>query len=285
MQIVRAKKMGFCFGVKEALKIAEEVIAEHNEKKVYMLGMLVHNAKVMENLDKKGVKIIEEEDIEKLSENDVVILRAHGVSEKTYEKLFEKKLKIYDAACIFVKKSRELLVTKEKEGYNILFVGDRNHPEVKGIVSYGRNVKIVSNMEEIKEFIEKLSGKEKYFVLAQTTLNKKEFNIIKDILKEKFPTIEIGDTICGATYERQLAIEELAKNVELVLIVGGVNSSNTRKLYNISKTINPSSYYIEKKEDIKNEWFEGKEIIGITAGASTPEESIVEVEEYLKHLK
>ncbi|MBZ4683864.1 MAG: 4-hydroxy-3-methylbut-2-en-yl diphosphate reductase [Fusobacteriaceae bacterium] len=283
-KIVHAKKMGFCIGVKNAVNLAEEIL-EKNFENVYIVGMLVHNNIVIEDLVKKGAKIISEEDIlnEKynFTNNDAILVRAHGTIKEVYEKISKTKATIYDAACIFVNRARDILIEKIKENYKIIFIGDKNHPEVKGIISFGREkVNIFADLDELKK--SDIDKEEKYLILAQTTFNKNMFNEIKEYIKENFKNYEIANTICGATFERQRATEKLAKEVELLLVVGSTKSSNTKKLYNIGKNLNNNTYLIEKKEDINKRWFEGIDVVGITAGASTPEKSIHEIEKMLK---
>lgn len=282
MEIVRAEKMGFCFGVQEAVNLVEEVIKENPGKNKYIYGMLVHNKEVTEEFERQGVKTIDSSGIELLGQDDAVIIRAHGVVKSEFERLLNRGVKIYDATCIFVKKAKEMLVEYEKKGYNTFLIGDKEHPEVIGIVSYGNKTTVVANLEELKSAV--VDKNEKIFILAQTTLNKNEYKIVKEYVAKEMPNTVVGETICGATHERQKAVEKLAKETDIVLVVGGTNSSNTKKLYNISKAINDSTYLIETKNDIKKEWFkEGSNIkVGITAGASTPEKSILNVETYIK---
>ena len=155
MEIIRAKHMGFCFGVSGAIETCYNVLKEpeNSEKKIYILGMLVHNEYVVKKLEKEGFEIIEEEDIlekkDKLKDGDIVIIRAHGTSEKVYNILKKKNIKIYDATCIFVTQIRKTLIEMESKGYEILFVGDKEHPEVKGIISSGKNIRVFKNLEEI----------------------------------------------------------------------------------------------------------------------------------------
>ncbi len=279
-QLVRAEKMGFCFGVKEAVNLAKTINSNHN---IYMLGMLVHNEQVIENLKKKGIKVVTEEDLlnkkDKIKSEDSVIIRAHGTIKKIYEILIQKNVKIYDVACIFVKRSREELLKYEKKGYKIIFIGDKYHPEVKGIISFGSDVVVIKDFEELKEFsFDKTS---KYYVLAQTTLNKNMFNDIKCFLENNYDNCIVGNTICGATFERQIAVEKLSTNTDVMLIVGGKNSSNTKKLYNLSKQNNKRSYLIQTYEDLDFSWFETGDKIGITAGASTPDEIVEKIESIL----
>lgn len=284
MTVIRAEKMGFCHGVEEAVVLANRVAKENPQKNIFILGMLVHNKEVIKEIEASGIKIIEEEQVENglysFSKGDIVILRAHGSTKNIYEKLLEQEVEIYDAACIFVKRIRNLLLKKMTEGYEILFIGDKDHPEVKGIISYGKDIKVFKDLDDLKESDIDRNGK--YFFLTQTTFNKYIFNNIKQYIKQEFLNSDIGLTICGATYERQIAVEKLANEVDAILIVGGKTSSNTKKLFQIAQKINPNSFLIETKEDLDLEWLKGKNRIGITAGASTPEKSIIEIERKIK---
>ncbi|MEI6858010.1 4-hydroxy-3-methylbut-2-enyl diphosphate reductase [Psychrilyobacter sp.] len=276
----RAEKMGFCFGVKEAVELAENI---KSNQKIYMLGMLVHNEQVIEQLKSKGIVVVTEEEVlegrDKIHEGDSVIIRAHGTIKKIYEILNQKNVRIYDVACIFVKRSREELISHEKYGYKIIFIGDKLHPEVRGIVSFGYDVKVVKDFQKLKRM--KFEGSEKYYILAQTTLNKNLYGEITEYIENKYENCKVGNTICGATYERQKAIEKLSTEVDVMLIIGGKNSSNTKKLYNISKELNNKSYLIQTYEDLDFRWFEKGNKIGITAGASTPDEIVEKIESIL----
>jgi 4-hydroxy-3-methylbut-2-enyl diphosphate reductase len=285
MEIIRAEKMGFCFGVKEAVELARKLAVENPVDKKYMLGMLVHNEQVIETLKKLNMEIISEEEVLKsqgsiLKKGDMVIVRAHGTKKEVYDVLYQREATIYDAACIFVKKARKLLLKKENEGKKILFIGDRGHPEVQGIISFAKDVQVFLDFNEFKK--ESFEKDQEYFLLAQTTLNKNIFESIKKYVFSNYPNIEIGDTICGATYERQKAVEKLAGEVDIMLVVGGKHSSNTKKLLNISTELNPRSYLIQTKDDLDLSWFKGIKKVGITAGASTPEESILEIENSIR---
>lgn len=286
MEIIRAKHMGFCFGVAGAINICEEILKdkEKKEKRTFILGMLVHNENVVKNLTKSGFEIIQEEDIindkDDLQEGDIVVVRAHGTTKNIYDKLVERKVQIHDATCIFVSKIRKTLVEKEKDGYNIIFIGDKTHPEVKGIISFGNKVTVCADLEELKML--DIDRDKKYCLLTQTTLNKKKLEKIKSYLENSYQNVKISDKICGATQVRQEAVEDLSKIVDILIVVGGKNSSNTKKLYEISKNINPNTYLIHDENDLVKEWFVGKDKIGITAGASTPEEIIINIENKIR---
>lgn len=286
MEIIRAKHMGFCFGVAGAINICQKVLNDQNNsgKKIYILGMLVHNEHVVNSLEKQGFITINEEELlshkDTLKENDIVIIRAHGTSKKIFEILEEKKVKIYDATCVFVTQIRKTLVEMEKKGYDILFIGDKNHPEVKGIISFGNKVTICGDLEELKNIT--LDSSKNYCLLTQTTLNKKKLEKIKSYLENNYQNVKILDKVCGATQVRQEAVEDLAKNVDMLIVIGGKTSSNTKKLYDISVSFNPNTYLIQDENNLKKEWFEGKEKIGITAGASTPEEIVIKIENQIR---
>ena len=283
-EIIRAKEMGFCFGVKEAVELAEKLAETKKNHKIYMLGMLVHNEHVINKLTDQGVEILDEktllEDNDRLVEGDIVIVRAHGTIKSVYEKLVERKVEVYDAACVFVTSIRKTLQEKEKEGYEIIFLGDLDHPEVKGIVSFGKRVNNIRGLDDLKAF--EIDGSKKYALLTQTTFNKNKFQEVKKYIESNYHNIDIFDKICGATYVRQKAVEELAKEVDLLLVVGGKNSSNTKKLYEISKKINLKTYLIQDENSINGEWFSGAKKVGITAGASTPEEVIIKIENIIR---
>ncbi|MDP0506422.1 MAG: 4-hydroxy-3-methylbut-2-enyl diphosphate reductase [Fusobacterium sp. JB019] len=285
MKIIRAEKMGFCFGVAGAINLCESVIkTEKDYNKAYILGMLVHNKNVVEDMEKKGFITVSEEDLIsgkiKFEKKDLIIIRAHGTTEEIYDILKRSEIKIIDATCIFVKKIRETLIEAGKNGKEILFIGDKNHPEVKGIVSFGRNVKVLANYDEFLDF--EVEKNKKYCLLTQTTLNKEIFFQIKKNIENNYENIEIFSKICGATYERQIAVEKLAKEVDVVLIVGDLASSNTKKLYNLSKSINNKSYLIQNKSELNRKWLQNIKNIGITAGASTPEKVILEIEKDIR---
>lgn len=286
MEIIRAKHMGFCFGVSGAINICNKISEDESNfgKRTYILGMLVHNEHVVKNLEEQGFKIVEESAIlegrDELQEGDIVIIRAHGTSEKIFQILKDKKVEIHDATCVFVTQIRKTLVEMEKKGYDILFIGDKNHPEVKGIVSFGKRVTICNDLEELLNIT--LDPNKKYCLLTQTTLNKKKLEKIKNYIKENYSNVEILDKVCGATQVRQEAVEELAQIVDLLIVIGGKTSSNTKKLYDIATSYNPNTYLIQDETDLKKEWFQGKEKIGITAGASTPEEIVIKIENQIR---
>ena len=282
MEIIRAKYMGFCFGVLEAINVCNSLVEEKGKK--YILGMLVHNKQVVEDMQRKGFKLVTEEellqDVDSLEENDIVVIRAHGTSKKVHEKLKERKVKVFDATCIFVNKIRQEIEIANEKGYSILFMGDRNHPEVKGIISFAKDIQIFESYEEATKL--KIDLDKTYLLSTQTTLNKRKFEEVKKFFKENYKNVIIFDKICGATAVRQKAVEDLAVKVELMIVVGDTKSSNTKKLYEISKKLNDNTYLIENEEQLNLDIFSGKKVVGITAGASTPEETIMNIEKKIR---
>ncbi|WP_405356049.1 bifunctional 4-hydroxy-3-methylbut-2-enyl diphosphate reductase/30S ribosomal protein S1 [Fusobacterium animalis] len=282
MEIIRAKYMGFCFGVLEAINVCNSLVEEKGKK--YILGMLVHNKQVVEDMQRKGFRLVTEEellqDVDSLKENDIVVIRAHGTSKKVHEKLKERKVKVFDATCIFVNKIRQEIEIANEKGYSILFMGDRNHPEVKGVISFADDIQIFESYEEATKL--KIDLDKTYLLSTQTTLNKRKFEEVKKFFKENYKNVIIFDKICGATAVRQKAVEDLAVKVELMIVVGDTKSSNTKKLYEISKRLNDNTYLIENEEQLDLDIFSGKKVVGITAGASTPEETIMNIEKKIR---
>ncbi|MFA1735883.1 bifunctional 4-hydroxy-3-methylbut-2-enyl diphosphate reductase/30S ribosomal protein S1 [Fusobacterium animalis] len=282
MEIIRAKYMGFCFGVLEAINVCNSLVEEKGKK--HILGMLVHNKQVVEDMQRKGFKLVTEEellqDVDSLEENDIVVIRAHGTSKKVHEKLKERKVKVFDATCIFVNKIRQEIEIANEKGYSILFMGDRNHPEVKGVISFADDIQIFESYEEATKL--KIDLDKTYLLSTQTTLNKRKFEEVKKFFKENYKNVIIFDKICGATAVRQKAVEDLAVKVELMIVVGDTKSSNTKKLYEISKKLNDNTYLIENEEQLNLDIFSGKKVVGITAGASTPEETIMNIEKKIR---
>lgn len=277
MKVVKSEILGFCFGVRRAVDLAKKALVENNQKKVYSLGPLIHNEFVLDNLKNQGLIIVEENEIEKIEDESVVIIRAHGVSPEVINQLSEKKCVIVDATCPRVKCSQKIV--EKNSDSKIYLTGDSNHGEVKGIAGYAKNdFYLIKNEEDANNVC--LDEGEKAVLLSQTTFSKKEFEKIKDILVSKNLSLQVVNTICSATKERQESLVNLCKDVEAVIVVGGKNSANTNRLYQIAKNNCKNVFYIETENEITKEMF-AFEKIGITAGASTPDELICAVENKL----
>jgi 4-hydroxy-3-methylbut-2-enyl diphosphate reductase len=262
MKIEKARSYGFCFGVKRAVEIAEE------SKDAVTLGPLIHNPLEIERLSKNyNVKYIDS--IEDIDENiKRVIVRTHGIPKEKLKKLKEKNVEIIDATCPFVKKPQEIVEEMSKRGYDIVIFGDKNHPEIQGVMSYSTHnrVYVVLTPKELKN----IKLKEHIATVAQTTRKISDYLKITDYLIKNYKEVRVFNTICNATFENQDAVKDLAKKADIMIIIGGKNSSNTKQLYNIAKEF-CDAYLVESEEELKKEWFEGKTLCGISAGASTPE--------------
>ena len=277
MEIKVAKSAGFCWGVKRAVNMAVRAIKK-GKGKAYCLGELIHNKREINRLKTLGMEFVD--NMEELKEGSTVIIRSHGIAPQVLENLKKKGLDIVDATCPFVKEVQDKAVKLEKEGYPVLILGNSNHPEVEGIAGHVKAPIIVNSLEELKKLPQFL----KLGVVCQTTLNLDFFRKAISLLALKAKELKVYNTICKATAIRQKEAKELASQVDVMLIIGGKNSSNTTKLYQISKSVNERSYHIESKEEIDLSWFEGAEIVGVTAGASTPQWVIDEVVSYLRFL-
>ena len=263
MKIELASSYGFCFGVKRAIKIAEE----HPGSKTY--GPLIHNKDEINRL-KDGFSIGLAESLSDIEDQDSVVIRTHGIPKKELESLKKQDTTIIDATCPYVTTPQHYVETMSKEGYSIVIFGDRNHPEIKGVVSYAQDQKdafIVLNAKELDD----LPLRSKVAVVAQTTRKPEDFLKITSALILKHKEVRIFNTICNATFENQDAAADLAKKANVMIVIGGKHSSNTKQLHSICKNYCEDSYLIENEEELDREWFLDKELCGISAGASTPD--------------
>lgn len=275
MEIIEGKTSGFCGGVRNAFTKAEQELDKTKEE-IYCLGELVHNKQVIEKLEKKGLKTIE--DIEEAK--DKAIIRAHGVSKEVYKRAKQKGIELIDLTCPKVLQIHKMVEEYAQKEYFIMLVGVENHPEVIGTMSFcGENSFLIRNEEDIGNAIKSIN-KSKILILAQTTYSLKKFEEIlekiKNVVGDKYQ-IDIKDTICPATRMRQEETEELSKKVDYMIIVGGKNSSNTKKLYEIAKANCKNSVVVETVQELDLEYIRKLEKIGIMAGASTPKESVEEI--------
>jgi 4-hydroxy-3-methylbut-2-enyl diphosphate reductase len=276
MKVILAKQAGFCFGVKRATQLAFE--AAGKDEKTYTLGPIIHSPQVVGKLEELGISALDS--LEGL-DSGTIIIRSHGVEQKEIYEAEQKKLTIVDATCPFVKKAQEHVKSLTEAGYKVLVVGDADHPEVQGIVSYGGdNVFVVASGEEVK----KLPKTKKIAVVAQTT---QSFENLKNVVSEcllRGGEIRVYNTICDATAVRQEEAKELAGRVDCMLVIGGFNSANTRRLLEVCAEIQPCTYHIETAAEINPVWFEGVKQVGVTAGASTPKWIIDEVMNKIEQL-
>lgn len=269
MEVEVAKKSGFCFGVKRAIDWALKVGERCNT-----IGPLIHNPHVVEDLKKKGIIPVEEiDDID----SSTVILRTHGVSKKVIDELNKKGLHVVDLTCPFVKKVKDYAIELEKQGYFIVVIGEKNHPEVEAIVSHLKNVVVVNSVSDVG----KVGERDKVGVVVQTTQTLKLFQDIVAELRKRYNELKVCNTICNATAERQEEAIELAKGSDIMIVVGGKNSANTNHLAELCDAI-VETHHVQGADDLKNEWFKGKKKAGVTAGASTSTEIIKKVKKMIE---
>lgn len=283
MEIILAKSAGFCFGVQRAVDMAYEQ-AGHRE--VYTFGPIIHNEEVIEDLKSKGVNIIEDLDELEGKAECTVVIRSHGVEKKVYDDLNSRGIHVVDATCPFVKKIHNIVKNDSEAGRVIIIVGDPNHQEVKGIVGWcSGEVHVVDSEEGALSLIDVLSDESREIsVVSQTTFNLNKFNNIVDIIRNKLYNVNVYETICNATAVRQKEAKEIASRVDAMIVIGGRNSSNTQKLYDISKKECENTYYIQTLVDLDLTTFESVSRVGITAGASTPNYIIKEVHSSMAEL-
>ena len=283
MEIILAKSAGFCFGVQRAVDMAYEQ-AGHRE--VYTFGPIIHNEEVIEDLKSKGVNIIEDLDELEGKSDCTVVIRSHGVEKKVYDDLNSRGIHVVDATCPFVKKIHNIVKNDSEAGRVIIIVGDPNHQEVKGIVGWcSGEVHVVDSEEGVLSLIDVLSDDSREIsVVSQTTFNLNKFNNIVDIIRNKLYNVNVYETICNATAVRQKEAKEIASRVDAMIVIGGRNSSNTQKLYDISKKECENTYYIQTLVDLDLTTFESVSRVGITAGASTPNYIIKEVHSSMAEL-
>ena len=286
MEVTVAKSAGFCFGVKRAVDTVYREI-ESGEKPVYTFGPIIHNEQVVEDLENRGVQVIHSEDeLEGLSGGTVVI-RSHGVSRDVCEKIEARGMKIVDATCPFVKKIHRIVDEEGRNGRHVVIIGSADHPEVQGIMGWASGpVTVMHTAEEAESFVPE-NGKP-ISIVAQTTFNYNKFKDLVEILCKKrydnnvLNILNILNTICNATEERQREAKNIAGEVDTMLVIGGRHSSNTQKLFEICKKECGNTYYIQTPVDLDSEMFHHSSYVGITAGASTPKKIIEEVQEHVR---
>lgn len=280
MKVTLAKSAGFCFGVKRAVEMVYK--EAETGKKVYTLGPIIHNEQVVQDLEQKGVRVIDTPEELSKAEDATVIIRSHGISADVYHQLEDKKVRIVDATCPFVSKIHRIVEKKYQEGSCIVIVGNANHPEVEGINGWCNGAAtVIGSVSEAENYSQEPARK--LCVVAQTTFNYKKFKDIVDIFSKKSYDIDVMNTICNATEERQTEAGTIARQSDAMLVIGGKHSSNTQKLYEICSKECPNTYFIQTLDDLNLELFQSFRSVGITAGASTPNNIIKEVQANVRH--
>ena len=275
MEVKVAKTAGFCFGVKRAVEQVYEQI-EQAAGQVYTYGPIIHNETVVRDLEEKGVRVLNtEKELEELTEGTVII-RSHGVGRRVYELLEGRGINVVDATCPFVKKIHRIVSEQQEEGRRVIIIGNASHPEVEGIRGWGaEDTLVVEDASEIENL--PVSKEEKLCIVAQTTFNYKKFQDLVEKFVKKGYDILVLNTICNATQERQVEARRIASEVDAMIVIGGKSSSNTQKLYEICQKECKNTYFIQTLGDLNPECVNSVRSVGITAGASTPNQIIEEV--------
>lgn len=274
MKVEMAKTAGFCFGIERAVNIVYKEIEE--SKSVYTYGPITHNEEVIKDLSNRGVKVIDSTEELKKVPKSTIIIRAHGVAKEVYDIIKNKGHRLVDATCPYVRKIHKVVERETNKGRHIIIVGNNTHPEIEGIKGWCQGNYTVIADEKDAEALE-FSPDIKLCLVAQTTYNYNKFKELVEILSKKGYDCIIMNTICSATEERQKEVKELAKKSDAMIIIGGKHSSNTQKLYEISKSECKNTYYIQTLKDLDLEKLQSYCNVGITAGASTPNHIIKEV--------
>lgn len=287
-EIITAKSAGFCFGVKRAVDQVYEEIEKGGP--IYTYGPIIHNEEVVADLEKKGVHVIESDDELAGIKGGTIITRSHGISREEDEKLRATGAKCVDATCPFVKRIHKIVEENSAEGYEIVIIGNPVHPEVRGIMGWSVSpVTVIENTEQARAFIEKSipckvgeKCQRNICVVSQTTFNVNKFEEIIAILNEKGYNVRCMNTICNATHERQAEAKAIASKADVMIVIGGKSSSNSAKLYEICRRECANTHFIQTWRDLNLSPAGNEQIIGITAGASTPKNIIEEVQKYVR---
>ena len=281
MEVKLAKSAGLCFGAKRAMDKVYELVDK--EEQIYTLGPIVHNEEVIKDLEKKGVKVLNSEEEVKQLRGGTVVIRAHGIAKDVYDLIEEQGLSCVDLTCPFVKKIHRIAEKESGEGAQIVIIGNAKHPEVEGIKGWSKTPAVViESAEEARNCV--LPANQKVCIVSQTTFNYNKFQELVEIFSEKGYDINVVNTICNATEERQKEAAEIARTVDAMIVIGGTHSSNTQKLYEICKGECADTHYIQTLGDLNLDTETAKSIhcVGITAGASTPNNIIEEVQNYVR---
>ena len=279
MEVLLAKSAGFCFGVKRAVEKVYEQLGENEE--IYTYGPIIHNEEVVKDLEMKGVRVIEgEEELQGLTKGTLVI-RSHGVPRRIYELIEKNGLTCIDVTCPFVKRIHQIVEKESREGKKIVIIGNAGHPEVEGIRGWSSTpAAVIESVEEAQMFT--LDAGESLCIVSQTTFNYNKFKELVEIFQKRGYNVNVVNTICNATEERQKEAGEIAQKVDAMIVIGGRHSSNTQKLFEICREKCKATYFIQTLDDLHLELPKTAALVGITAGASTPNNIIEEVQNYVR---
>lgn len=274
--IKRAEEMGFCMGVERAVSIVQKIADDPSSGKAVTLGPIIHNQQIVDKFTEQGIPAVNSVDE---IESGKAVVRAHGIPPAEKNELLKKGIEVVDGTCPKVIASHKIVQKYSALGYHIVIVGDRNHGEIQGLAGYAEDFDIIESAEEAAE----LNIPDKTMVISQTTIKEREFDSVCTVLRQKNTELIVHNSICSATNNRQLAVRKLAEEVEAVIVIGGKNSANTQRLFYTVRELGIPCWHISGAEEIPEE-LESYDIIGLTAGASTPDWVVDEVEAKLKDL-
>jgi 4-hydroxy-3-methylbut-2-enyl diphosphate reductase len=277
MKVLVAQKCGFCHGVRNAIRVAEKTLGEKNE--VYSLGPIIHNKDMVEKLAKSGLKTVPK--IEEIP-SGTVLIRSHGAAPEQIAKLREKNLDIVDATCILVKRVQHIATELEKNGYKVVIIGEQNHPEVQAVMGCAKNVIVIANESDLN----KLPENSKLGIVCQTTQSPEYFGrMLGAIGQTNFSELKVINTLCDEAIKRQESAVRLCEQVDIMFVLGGLESANTRRLAELCRTVNKQTYHLQNWDEIDKKLLIGKKTAGVTAGASTPDWIIDEFRQNLEALE
>ncbi len=279
MEVILAQHAGFCFGVERAVEQVYEQAA--TGKPIYTYGPIIHNEEVVKDLAQKGVRVIESvSELAQIKEGTIVI-RSHGVARKVCELIKERGLECVDATCPFVKRIHNIVEKESEAGKRVVIIGNAGHPEVEGIMGWAKtDTTVIGTLEEAQKFI--YNPGEELCIVSQTTFNYNKFQDMVEIFRKKGYNGSVVNTICNATEVRQTEARKIAAKVDVMIVIGGNHSSNTRKLYEICRQECVNTYFIQTLDDLHLDLPKSVRLVGITAGASTPNNIIEEVQNYVR---
>ena len=282
MHVILAKSAGFCFGVKRAVETVYRE-AQKGGQPIYTYGPIIHNEEVVADLEQKGVAVVHSVDELGGNPKGTVIIRSHGVEKKIYDEIRALGFEIVDATCPFVLKIHRLVDQYSRDGYHVVIIGNDTHPEVEGIKGWSvpEQTTVIGNREDAEKF--SLFSEKKVCIVSQTTFNYNKFQELVEIMTKKGYDITVLNTICNATEERQTEAEQIAREADAMIVIGGRASSNTQKLFEICKKECENTYYIQTMKDLDLSRLKSTDNVGITAGASTPNNIIEEVQKNVRN--
>ena len=278
MKVKLADRRGFCFGVEHAIETAERAVEEHGAGRVVALGPVIHNQSVVDRLENKGLN--QAGDLESIPEGDSVLIRSHGATPEILARAKERRLNVVDATCVLVKKAQDVVRELDADGYHVVMIGDRNHPEVRGVIGYAPNVVVIDRVDEVAAA---LPHKERLGIVAQTTHSPAHVaEIVAEIVKRPFREIKIHNTLCTEVTRRQEAAVALCGEVDVMFVLGGLHSANTQELARLCRAQGARTHHLEQWTDFDRAMVDGAQVAGVTAGASTP---VWTIEKFVRELE